>query len=184
MVRERTSSAEPPRVVRWIDGLTSACGVVAAFCLAGIFVLIMMEVGARNFLGTSVDFSWDYASYLMGAVFMLASGAALHSGAHVRVTVAREPLSPPGRRRIDLAAAIVGLAVIGILLWSICSMAWLNAERGSTSATVVRTPLWIPQVVMAFGAAVFFLQMVAQIIRLFSGQQLTGDEGTENSLDG
>ena len=183
MVRESRSYGGAYRVVRWIDGLTFVCGVIAAFCLAGIFVLIMMEVGARNFLGTSVDFSWDYASYLMGAAFMLASGAALHSGAHVRVTVLREPLSTAGRRRVDLAAAMAGLAVIGILLWSICSMAWLSAERGSTSATVVRTPLWIPQVVMAFGAAVFFLQMVAQIIRLASGQVLTGDEAAENSID-
>lgn len=182
-----TSDADLPRpvrsVLRWIDGLTAGCAVLAALCLAGIFVLIMAEVIARNLVGTSVAFSWDYASYMMGGVFMLAAAAALKSGAHVRVTVLREPLSEAGRRGLDLTACLVGIAAVGLLLWSVSSMAWLSAERGSTSATVVRTPLWIPQAVVAAGAFVFLLQMLAQALRVVCGQSLS-DEPREGHVGG
>lgn len=171
-------------ILRWIDTLTYGCLLAAALCLTAIFVLILAEVGARNFAGTSLDFSWDYAAYMMGALFMLAAGSALRSGAHVRVTVLLELLPPSGQRWLNLAACLAGLVVAALLLWSIGSMAWLSLERGTTSATVITTPLWLPQAVMTFGAFVFFLQMLAQALRVSIGYPLSADEAGKNDLDG
>ena len=59
-----------------IDWLTEFGNWIAGVALLGIFVLIAAEVFWRNLLGTSLGFSWDFAAYLMGAAFMLASAGA------------------------------------------------------------------------------------------------------------
>lgn len=158
-----------------IDRLSWAMAQVSASCLWGIFVLIMAEIIARNAFGTSIHFSWDFAGYLMGAAFTLAAPAALHRGAHVRVTALRGIFPPFCQRYLDLAVCVVGFLILAVLTFALGSMAWFSFERGTTSATVSLTPLWIPQAVMAMGTLLTLFQIVAQALRVLSGEGLTGD---------
>jgi TRAP-type C4-dicarboxylate transport system permease small subunit len=158
-----------------VDRLSGFFAQISAFLLWGIFVLISAEVIARNAFNTSIHFSWDYAGYLMGAVFMLAAPEALHRGAHVRVTALRNLFAPRIRRLLDLAACLVGLLILAALAWALGSMTWFSVVRGTTSATISLTPLWIPQSVMTLGCVLACLQMLAQLLRVVSGEELTGD---------
>lgn len=158
-----------------VDRLSGYAAQISGVLLWGIFALISAEVIARNAYNTSIHFSWDYAGYLMGAVFMLAAPEALHRGAHVRVTALRGTFPPRVRHYLDLAVCIVGLLILLVLTYALGSMAWLSIVRGTTSATISLTPLWIPQSVMAFGCLLTILQMLAQLVRVLSGEDLTGD---------
>lgn len=165
-----------------IDRLTFMAGVAGGVCLTGIFVFIFAEIVSRNLFGSSLPFSWDYAAYLMGGCFFLASGATLKSGGHVRVTAFHDHLPRRAVLFLDLCAALVGLAIAIAIVYAVDSMAWLSFSRGSASASVVRTPLWIPQAVMALGATVFALQMFAQVLRIISGEPLSGETAVEDQL--
>ncbi|WP_422074801.1 TRAP transporter small permease subunit [Tranquillimonas rosea] len=162
-------------VVRPIDALTQAALYLSALCLFALFGFILSEVIARNIFGRSISFSWDYAAYMMGAVFFLASGAALRNGVHVRVTALREVLAPGMRRALDILACLIGIATVAMILWALAEMAWLSYGRGSRAATVSKTPLWLPQAAMAAGALVLWLQMIAQTLRVLAGGTLHGD---------
>lgn len=157
-------------VIAKIDAVTFAACVGGSFCLAGIFVLVMLEVLSRNLFGVSIPFSWDFAAYMMGGCFLLSSGNALKGGSHVRVTALFELLPPPAARLLAIAAGVVGFAIVCVLVYAIGNMTWLSFARGSTSASVVKTPLWIPQAAMTAGAVVFGLQMVAQVLRALRGE--------------
>ena len=167
------------RVIDPIDDLTSLGNGLAALCLLGIFVLIAGEIFLRNILGFSLSFSWDVAAYLMGACFMLAAASALKSGSHVRVTAIAEMLPLRGARLIEMAACLIGLAISIALCHALIEMAFLSHQRGSTSASVIRTPLVWPQAVIAIGAVLLCLQMVAQCLRLLRGEALTTGPGLE-----
>ena len=171
-------------IVQLADRASKVAGSLAALCLFGIFGLILSEVFARDFLGYSIRFSWDFAGYLMGALFLLGAGPALREGVHVRVTALRDVVPDKLKWLMDVGASLVGLLVTALIFWAIGSMAWLNFLRGTTSATVSATPLWIPQCVMAIGAAVFFLQMVAQTLRVFSGHELTNADAEDTAARG
>ncbi|MTH66203.1 TRAP transporter small permease subunit [Paracoccus sp. DK608] len=162
-----------------IDGLTAAGNLISALCLLAIFGLVAAEIVMRNLMGISISFSWDVSAYLMGACFLLAAASALKGGSHVRVTALTELLPPRGAWALDFAAAVIGLAVTVLLVWSLGQMAWLSGTRGSTSPGVVRIPLVLPQGILTVGAVLLFLQMVAQVMRVWSGERLTNGEGLE-----
>ncbi|WP_118137796.1 TRAP transporter small permease subunit [Oceanicella sp. SM1341] len=168
-------------LIRGIDAITLAGGVVAAACLMALFGLIFAEVLARNIWGTSLSFSWDYAAYMMGACFLLAGGSALRGGAHVRVTALHEVVPARAVWCMDLAACLAGLLVTAFILWALGHMAWLSFGRGTTASSVIKTPLWIPQLVLAVGALIFVLQMLAQLLRVLRGETLIEDPKTEEA---
>ena len=162
-----------------IDALTRAANLVAGFALLVIFALISAEIFARNVLGHSLPYSWDFSAYAMGTAFMMGAGDALRRGAHVRVTAVLEAVPRPAARALEWAACLVGIAACGVLAWALIEMAWLSFDRGSTSSTVVRTPLWMPQGLAATGAALLTLQCVGQALRLARGETLAVAEAID-----
>ncbi|OCX66289.1 C4-dicarboxylate ABC transporter permease [Thioclava sp. SK-1] len=162
-----------------VDRITAFGNLIAGLCLLGIFVLILAEVTSRNLFGASLGFSWDYSAYLMGASFMLGSASALKSGAHVRVTAALEKMPPRIAHGVEIAACAVAIMCCAVLAWALIDMTWLSAMRGSTSSTVMRTPLVYPQSLVAFGAVVLCAQCVAQLLRLMRGETLSTGIGLE-----
>ncbi|WP_119309707.1 TRAP transporter small permease subunit [Cohaesibacter haloalkalitolerans] len=165
-----------------IDQISRIACIVGGVCLVAIFVLIASEIVARNLLGTSLPFSWDFAAYMMGGCVFLSAGATLKAGGHVRVTAIHDYLPQKGKQVLDAAACLVGLAICLVILFAVSDMAMLSFHRGSTSSSVVRTPLWIPQAVMAIGAVVLSLQMFAQLVRTIAGETLHNDADIEDQL--
>lgn len=167
------------RIIRPIDMLTDVGGFLAALSLLGILGLILAEIVTRNFLGTSLHFSWDLAGYLMGACFLLGCASAMKSGSHVRVTALIEQSSPALGRGLEIASVLVGLAICVALSWALIDMAVLSGQRGSTAATTFRMPLVYPQAILAIGAVLMTLQCLAQLLRLLRGEMLSTGPGLE-----
>lgn len=165
-----TDNDRTEAVIARIDALTFAACVGGSICLAGIFILVMLEVLSRNIFGVSIPFSWDFSAYMMGGCFLLSSGNALKGGSHVRVTAMFEILPPASARLLSIAACVVGFAIACALTYALGDMAYLSFVRGSVSASVVKTPLWIPQSIMTIGSAIFTLQLVAQLLRARRGE--------------
>lgn len=167
------------RILSTIDLMTGIGGYAAALSLLGILGLILAEIVTRNFLGSSLHFSWDLAGYLMGACFLLGCGSAMKAGSHVRVTALIEVSSPAVGRVLETASALVGLAICGALSWALIDMAVLSGQRGSTAATTFRMPLVYPQAVLATGAVLLTLQCLAQVLRLLRGESMATGPGLE-----
>lgn len=155
-----------------IDAVTRFGNLLAGLCLLAILAMISAEILARNLFSKSLPFSWDYSAYCMGAAFMLASADALRNGAHVRVTALLDALPDAVARVVEFAACLAGLAACGALAWALTEMAWLSFQRGSTSATVIRTPLVWPQSIVAIGSVILTLQCLAQVLRLTRRERL------------
>jgi TRAP-type C4-dicarboxylate transport system permease small subunit len=174
----------PPRgrfaaVIGPIDVLTAFGGGLASLSLILIFIFIFSEIISRNLLGASLAFSWDFAAYMMGACFMLGAGSALKGGSHVRVTAITEILSPRAGRLLDLGACVAGFIISAYFAYALSSMGWLSYARNSASSSVMRTPLWLPQALLAFGAIILSVQMIAQFLRLLRGEALSSGPGLE-----
>lgn len=159
-------------IIAPIDAVTRGANLIAGLALLLILVLISAEILSRNLLGRSLAFSWDYAAYAMGAAFMLGAADALRKGAHVRVTALLETVPRPVARVLEFGACIAGLLACAALAYALGEMAWLSFQRGSTSATVMRTPLVFPQTLVALGAIILTLQCLAQLLRLARGERL------------
>ncbi|MEM7669766.1 MAG: TRAP transporter small permease subunit, partial [Pseudomonadota bacterium] len=69
-----------------LDALYLAGGILGAFFLVAILVLIVLQMIAR-WTGTVLPGSTDYAGYCMAASSFFALAYALNHGAHIRVTL-------------------------------------------------------------------------------------------------
>lgn len=154
-----------------VDVVAAAAAAVAAFCLALLTVIVLAEVVVVWLLDTSLDFSWEYAAFLMCAAFFLGMGWTLRQGGHVRVALFAHSLPPGPTRVLDMAATLCGTVISGFLTMALGSLAWSALLSGSRTFTVTATPLAIPQGVATLGMAILTLVLVARLLRLARGEE-------------
>lgn len=143
---------------------------VAVAMLFGFGALMLGEVFARGFLSQSLPFSWEYSTFAMASVFLLASGRAIRTATHVRVSLVLEAAPRPIARAVDVLANIVGLIIVAALVAALFNAFSTSLSRGLVSATIVATPLAVPQGIILVGAVQLWFDMLARLIRLVSGR--------------
>lgn len=169
--------------LRQIDRLATWAAAFAAACLLLMAILMMGEVIARSALTQSLVFSWEFSGYLMGAAFLFGAAYTLRSGGHVRVSLLAEHVPYGVARGLEYFSALVGIVVTAYILYALCDLTYSSLQRDIVSFTPTQTPLIIPQGVLAIGALLLFLQMVARLIRLVRGEE-PDLEPDDQSLDG
>ncbi len=147
-----------------------AAAVLAALCLATIAVLVVAEVVARDVGGQSLNLTWEVSGYLMGAVFLLGAAHALAEGAHVRTGLNTIIPSPGVRRGLEALCFTIGLIVVGYAARALWLLALQSLDRGVTSWSALRVPLWVPQGVLALGATLFAAAFAGGLARLAAGE--------------
>lgn len=169
--------------LRLTDRLAVWAAAVAAVCLLSMAILMMGEVIARSAFTQSLVFSWEFSGYLMGATFLFGAAYTLRSGGHVRVSLLAEQAAPGVARGLDYFCTLVGIVVTGYILFALCDLTYSSFKRDIVSFTPTQTPLIIPQGVLALGALLLFLQMVARLIRLIRFEEPDLEHESQN-LDG
>jgi TRAP-type C4-dicarboxylate transport system permease small subunit len=87
----------------------------------------------------------------------------------VRVTILLGVLPPTWVRAVDILATLGAIFFSGFLTYALVQFAYGSWSAGSVSFTPTATPLYIPQTVVAVGAALFTLQLLARVVRLLIG---------------
>ena len=93
-----------------LDAIYFGGGVLAALCLIGILVLIVLQMLAR-WTGEVFPGAPDYAGYAMAAASFLAFAHALNRGAHIRVSLLLSSVSPKVRRYVEIWCFAIGTAL-------------------------------------------------------------------------
>jgi len=163
-----------------IDASCRWAAAVAAVLVVGIAVLIISEVVARSVFGASLSFAWEYAVYFFASAVFLGAGYTMRTGGHVRVALLRGLLPEGGQRLMEIVATAIGTGLAGFLAFALIQFAHRSFSRGSTSPTIEATPLVIPQGVLALGATLLALQMLARLIRLLMNEPPEDDAARDN----
>ena len=71
---------------KFLDGLYTGAGAVAAFCLIAILCIIVGQMICR-WAGIAFPGSTAYAGYFMASASFLAFAYALNADAHIRVSI-------------------------------------------------------------------------------------------------
>jgi TRAP-type mannitol/chloroaromatic compound transport system permease small subunit len=174
-------------LIRGIDGVSRACGAVAACLVILLIVLMMYDVVMRYAFDAPTLWGYDVNTFLMGASFVLSVAYALSCDAHVRVDLLHPRDRPAVKAWVDLAGFTVLLPIaawITSALWRY----WLEAYRsGETSGSSAWNPvIWPFRLILFLGFLAFTIQIAAEILKridaLRRGALLRRDAGTERSL--
>ena len=156
---------------RWLDGLYIGAAVLAALFLIGTLVFVLIGIVGR-LVDWYVPGTDSWAGYCMAATGFLALAHTLKRGEHIRVTLVLEHLDPAMHRRLETFA--IGVATLLALAFAYYSirLSYQSWDFNDISTGNDATPLWIPQLTMAFGAIVFAIALVDEFVLQCRGRRI------------
>ncbi|MBC9071227.1 TRAP transporter small permease [Thauera sp. CAU 1555] len=154
----------------FLDSLYRLSGALAAVGMVATLVMVSAGIVSRP-LGIYLPGTDDYAGYAMAACGFLALAYTFKHGEHIRVSLVIERAGPRLRRALECFSLASATAVVAMLAWYSVRLAWQSHEFEEISQGVDATPLWIPQLSMAFGALVLLIAVVDDLVLATLGRE-------------
>lgn len=149
---------------RVLERLYAACGVIAAFCIVLIAVLVATKVISR-LIGVYIGGLTEGAGYAMAAAGSFGLAYTFQAGGHIRVDLVIGTLKGRLRNGAELVALVMTTAAILYLAWFMARMVQISWTFGDISSKSDGLPLWLPQLPAALGICVFGVALVHNLIR-------------------
>lgn len=156
------------RVLRAVDAVSTGMALAGGILFMLTALYITLDVLGRNFAGVSSAATDEMGGYALAFGGMWAVAYTLRTGGHVRIDVLLPHLPRRARALLTYAAMTVMLffaAVVAVYTWTLAlDSYWIDAR----AVSFLRTPLYVPQMLMAIGLSVLALQaLVILAVGLF-----------------
>lgn len=153
-----------------LNGMYSAAEILAAVCMVGVLLAVLTSILSRQ-LEFHVSGLDAYAGYFMASAGFLALASTLRHGEHIRVTLILNALAPAGKRRLDIAALAVGVAIAVSLAVFSTKLVIDSYTFNDISTSNDATPLWIPQLGMAIGTILLLIAFIDLFVGRIRGEE-------------
>ncbi|MBM1690601.1 TRAP transporter small permease [Sulfitobacter geojensis] len=150
---------------RVLDLLYSAAGVIAALCLIAILSLIVAQMIAR-WTGEIFRGAPDYAGYAMAAASFFAFASALNRGAHIRVSVLLNAVSPRFKYALEIWCFALASAIAWYFTYYAYWFVYWSWKFNEVSQGQDASLLWIPQSVMVIGGGLLAIALTDNLIHV------------------
>jgi len=152
----------------FLDRLYNAAGYTAALFLVGTLAMVVTGIAGR-LLDFHVPGTDAYAGYCMAAAGFLALAHTLKRGEHIRVTLLLEHVGAPARRALELWSLAVAVLLAALFAFYSTRLAYQSWEFQDVSTASDATPLWLPQLAMAFGTLILLVAFVDELVLEWKG---------------
>ena len=153
---------------RFLDRLYDASGALAGASLASIAGVMLLQAGMRE-MGMLFRGADDIVGWLCAASAFLALAYTFRHGELVRVGLVLERLAPAKRRSAEILALGCALVVVASVLWAAARFVYQSWQFAELAQGLIQIPIWIPQISLLLGAAVFFVAVLDDFIVLLRG---------------
>jgi len=164
-----------------LDGIYNSAAALAALFMLGLLLMVLLSIVSRqlHFHVPGVD---AYAGYLMAASGFLAMAHTLKRGEHIRVTLLLNAVRGRWKKSMELFALGVAVFLAVLFAFYSCKLAWQSHVFNDISTGSDATPLWLPQIAMAYGAVIFALAFIDEALLELKGRRvvLSSNEALRN----
>ena len=158
---------------RFLDGLYTAAGAIAALAICLICLIVSAQV-ALNILARigGPDFSFtipsyaDFAGYLLATASFMALAYTLRAGGHIRVNLVVQVLPEGARWVLEIMTLALGAVMAGYATWFTALLVEESLRYGDSSTGIIAIPLWIPQLPMVAGLALLTLALIDTLFQV------------------
>ena len=166
---------------RALDRLYDGAAALGAVCMVLLLVAVMLSIISRE-VGFNIGGIDAYAGYMMAGAGFLALAHTLKRGEHIRVTLVLASLKGKAHRGLEIWALFAASLLAILFAVYSCKLAWQSHVYHDVSMSNDATPLWIPQIAMAVGAAVFAIAFVDELVLEVRGRRVVpvSEEATRN----
>lgn len=166
----------------FLDRLYWLSGVVAAFFLAAIFAIVILQVAANTVdrvaglifgraIGIAIPSYADFAGFFLATTSFLGLAATLRKGALIRVNLLIQGFHGRTRQIIEIWCAGAGAFISGYATWYSVELAIESYHFNDLSTGIIAVPLWIPQGAMIVGLAVLTIALTDELIAVLRGEE-------------
>lgn len=146
-----------------LNNIYEGAGIVAGTCIILITLMILTQIVGRWF-DVIIPSTEDFSGYLLSSASFLALAYTFRQGGHIRVTLLIHLLSSEIQRKLMYFALCVFVIIVGYGAYYLCYLVYESWDFNELSQGYIAVPLWIPQLPMAFGAVLFFVALVDDLI--------------------
>ncbi len=155
---------------RGLDGLYWTSAALAAFCLFGIFAIMMAQVGLR-LMNTPFPGADDLTAFLCVGSAFFALGYTFKRGELIRVGLGIERFGPRGRRLAEGCVLAMAAVIVGyILYWTANDVAFSYQIEDRAQGSVAFL-LWVPKLAMPLGAGVLLIAILDELFAVLRGRK-------------
>jgi TRAP-type C4-dicarboxylate transport system permease small subunit len=153
---------------RSLDALYLAGGIAGAVAIVTIGVLVLGQVTLRQ-LGLILPGSDDLTAFSVAASAILPLAYAFRSGAHIRVDLIIGRTRGTVRRGMEIVA--LGFAAAMAALFAFASFDTMRDswEFEEVAQGLLAVPIWIPQIALVVGTALFALALLDDLVVTLAG---------------
>jgi len=162
----------------WLEQL---CDFLAKMSLVATVLIVAGEVILRNTLGYSWAGTDEYASYLVVTVTFLSLSTCQHARGYHELEILKARLSPRNLHLLNAILHLVCLLTALVLLWQFSRLLMRSWDTQDVSATLMRTPYWVPQLFMPLGIAAFCISIFKDMLKNITS--LTSGSSTNSGID-
>jgi TRAP-type C4-dicarboxylate transport system permease small subunit len=156
-------------IVRLVD-LASGAGLRLAAVIALVGTLmIVAEVIIRYGQLANITFADEFSGYFFAFICFLSASDALRSDSFIRVRFVSDKFPKKVQKILMLSSYVFGLVAITLIVVEFWGYFMQSVKFGTTSVSILRIPLCIPQVFVVIGSALLWFQLLILFLRdLFS----------------
>lgn len=155
------------KLLSLIDRITGCIGEIAAWLVVPLVIATAYEVFSRYTMNAPTVWAFEIGYMMMGSHFLLGAAYTLRQGAHVRVDLLYDNVSPKARAAIDVFGYLFLLLPVVLWLswglWDYFETAWVKNETSGNSSW--NPVVWPYRLVFLVSFVVLTLQVIGQILR-------------------
>ena len=155
---------------RFLDRLYAASGVLAAVCLAGIFV-VMMAASISRVVNLPIQGADDVTAWLCAACAFLAVGHTFRHGDLVRVGLWLDHLAGRARWFAELFAFGITAVFTVYMTWAVARFVYESWKFHEVAQGIIRIPIWIPQLCFVAGVLIFLVAVLDELVTVLRRQK-------------
>ena len=159
---------------------------VGAAALGGLFMVLLLVMVMLSIVSRQLHFNVPgidaYAGYMMAAAGFLAMAHTLKQGEHIRVTLLIAGLKGGAKKGFEVWSLFAASALALLSAFYSSKLAWQSYTFHDISTGNDATPLWLPQLTMAFGTLVLAVAFIDELVLELQGRRvvLTPEEASHN----
>lgn len=165
-------------LVRIIERVTEIfSGHVQAWMTMALMILVMVDVTSRYVMQNPLAISDEYGGFCLVAITCIGLAYAWKTRSHVRVEFITKKLPISMRRWLRLFTLFLAIVFTGFMVYGAVKLVSISLMFGTRSTSWLRTPVAWPQMTIAIGAILMFLQLIVEIIKQITKLSAREEEG-------
>ncbi|NVK34792.1 MAG: TRAP transporter small permease [Rhodobacteraceae bacterium] len=149
------------------DAAAQGTKIATGIVLAALVVLVCAEAFLRSVFNYSLGFAEELTGYSVVMLTFFGAALALRFGVLFQVNFLFDSLPHAFRAWIMRLFVSAALVICLVLIWKTSDLVLSSFDRNKFAPTVLRTPLWIPQVLIPAGFTLISVFLVEKLLLTF-----------------